>query len=72
MFMMSKKMVVVVLVIIVVMFLSVCLNWFKCDCNMVIGVGVGVLGGVVLMDGSILGILGGVVVGGVIGYQVGK
>lgn len=68
MFVMSKKMIAVVLVIILVMFLSVCFNWFKWDCNIVIGVGVGVLGGVVLIDGSMLGILGGVVVGGVIGY----
>lgn len=72
MILMSKKMVVVVLVVIVVMFLSVCFNMFKCDCNMVIGVGVGVIGGVVLIDGSVFGILGGVVVGGIIGYQVGK
>lgn len=68
MFVTSKKMIAVVLVIILVMFLSVCFNWFKRDRNIVIGAGVGVLGGVVLIDGSTLGILGGVVVGGVIGY----
>lgn len=72
MFVTSKKMTAVVLAITLAMSLSVCSNWSKRDRNTAIGAGAGVLGGAVLTDGSMLGTLGGVAVGGVIGHQVGK
>ena len=42
------------------------------SCNTAIGTGAGAIGGAILTDGSPLGTIGGGVLGGVIGHQVGK
>nr|MBG2846963.1 glycine zipper 2TM domain-containing protein [Proteus mirabilis] len=44
----------------------------KRDRNTAIGAGAGAIGGAILTDGSPLGTIGGGVLGGVIGHQVGK
>lgn len=49
-----------------------CSNMTKRDRNTAIGAGAGAIGGAILTDGSALGTIGGGVLGGVIGHQVGK
>ncbi|WP_193015441.1 MULTISPECIES: osmotically-inducible lipoprotein OsmB [Gammaproteobacteria] len=52
--------------------LAGCSNMSKRDRNTAIGAGAGAVGGAILTDGSALGTIGGGVLGGVIGHQVGK
>lgn len=52
--------------------LAGCSSMTKRDRNTAIGAGAGAIGGAILTDGSALGTIGGGVLGGVIGHQVGK
>ncbi|HEK1103404.1 TPA: osmotically-inducible lipoprotein OsmB [Proteus mirabilis] len=52
--------------------LAGCSSMTKRDRNTAIGAGAGAIGGAILTDGSPLGTIGGGVLGGVIGHQVGK
>ncbi|HEJ9652169.1 TPA: osmotically-inducible lipoprotein OsmB [Proteus mirabilis] len=52
--------------------LAGCSSMTKRDRNTAIGAGAGAIGGAILTDGSPLGTIGGSVLGGVIGHQVGK
>lgn len=52
--------------------LAGCSSMTKRDRNTAIGAGAGAIGGAILTDGSPLGTIGGGVLGGVIGNQVGK
>jgi osmotically inducible lipoprotein OsmB len=52
--------------------LSACSGMTTRDTDTVIGAGVGAVGGAALTHGDPLGVVGGAVVGGVIGNQVGK
>ncbi|HCH51284.1 MAG TPA: osmotically-inducible lipoprotein OsmB [Proteus sp.] len=69
---MAKKLSSLIVVFVVLFSITGCSNMSKRDRNTAIGAGAGAVGGAILTDGSALGTIGGGVLGGVIGHQVGK
>lgn len=69
---MAKKLSSLIVVFVVLFSMTGCSNMSKRDRNTAIGAGAGAVGGAILTDGSALGTIGGGVLGGVIGHQVGK
>ncbi|MEQ4923455.1 osmotically-inducible lipoprotein OsmB [Proteus hauseri] len=69
---MAKKVGSLVIVSVILFSITACSSMTKRDRNTAIGAGAGAIGGAILTDGSALGTIGGGVLGGVIGHQVGK
>ena len=67
-----KKIVTLCVASVLLFSLAGCSSMTKRDRNTAIGAGAGAIGGAILTDGSALGTIGGGVLGGVIGHQVGK